>query len=184
MHCCKEIETILNGRWIRVAESQVIFIARSLSYCAPQTRRNTFLITITRSHRTISRISRTPHRARCAQASVSLHPRGDDQEASYVLDIFNVSQRFRRISRATNGSFNPLPSRPGPALLTSYRVNSRGAWNLFWQASSRACARVNVRRSKMNGWYVSMVRSCSFHEIYPYLSKSKQKANLSLIWDK
>lgn len=66
--------------------------------------------------------------ARPSRASVSLHPRGDDQEASYVLDIFNVSQRFRRISRATNGSFNPLPSRAGPALLTSYRVNSRGIY--------------------------------------------------------
>lgn len=127
------------------------FIARSLSYCVLQTRRNTFLITITRSCRAISRISRTSHRVCCDRASGrSLHPRGDDQEASYVLDIFNVSQRFRRISYATNGSFNPLPSHSGSALLTSYRVNSRGVWNLFWQASL-VCARANVKRSKMNG---------------------------------
>jgi len=48
----------------------VAFIARSLSYCALQTRRNTFLITITRFRRVISHISRIPHRARCDRASV------------------------------------------------------------------------------------------------------------------
>lgn len=37
---------------------------------------------------------------------------------------------------------------PSHPLLTSYRVNSRGAWNLFWQACSRVRARANVRRSK------------------------------------
>lgn len=42
-----------------------------------------------------------------------------------------------------------LPSPLRLALLTSYRVNSRGAWNLFWQASLRVYSR-NVRRSKAN----------------------------------
>lgn len=165
VYCRKEMKTLLkNGRWIRVAESQVAFIARSLSYCARQTRRNTFLITITRSRCAISRISRTPRdRARCAPrdwASVRSILGAMIRKRATCSTSSTVFQRFRRISRGTNGSFNPLLLRASPALLTSYRVNSRGAWNLFWQASSsRACARANVRRSKMNGWYVSMVRS-------------------------
>jgi len=83
-----------------------------------------------------SYITDTPSRDR----ERSLHPRGDDQEASYVLDIFNASRRFRRISRASNGTFNPLPSRPDPSHLVQSQF-PRGPWNLFWQAFSRVHSR-------------------------------------------
>lgn len=158
----------------REFESQRVkwLLSYALSYCAPQTRRNTFLITITRSRCAIPRISRTSHRAppRDWASERLLHPRCDDQEASYVLDIFNASQRFRRISRASDESFNPLPF--CPRLFSPRTESIPVAREIYFGKLLRACTRV-VRRSKMYGWYVSMVRSW----LSRYLSLIKCKSN-------
>jgi len=95
-----------------------------------------------------SYITNTPSCSLRPSCERSLHPRGDDQEASYVLDIFNVFQRFQRISRATNVS--TLCPR-APAWPFSPRTESIPMACGIYFVSSRACARANMKRSKMNG---------------------------------
>lgn len=142
------MKTVLKGEVVNSSHRESSSFYRcALSYCALQTRRNTFLITITRSRRAIPRISRTSHHtpsARMSEQERSPHPRCDDQEASYVLDIFNASQRFRRILRASDESFNPLPS--CPRLFSPRTESIPVAREIYFGKLLRACIRVNVRR--------------------------------------
>lgn len=80
------------------------------------------------------------HPARSSERS--LHPRGDDQEASYVLDIFNVSQRFREDFTRYEWEFQPFALAPRPG--SSHLVQSQFPWRVkFILASffSRVCLR-------------------------------------------
>lgn len=77
----------------------------------------------------------------------SHHPRADDQEASYVLDIFNASQRFEGF-HAPRMSFNPLP-RPASSRLVQSQFPQRVEFILAGCLLARVPA--DVKRSGTNG---------------------------------
>jgi len=105
----------------------VAFIARSLSYCALQTRRNTFLITITRFRRVISHISRIPHRARCDRAASVRSILGAMIRKRATCSTSSMSSRDSRGFHALR-MFQPfaLAPRHGP----SHLVQSQFPWRV------------------------------------------------------